>query len=69
MTMPVFTIKAKDALAVEAVEAYRQLCVKYHLDDQAYQVSLAIEEIRQWQDTHEDQMQLPDHRHVSVSDI
>lgn len=45
MTMPVFTIKAKDRLAIVAVAAYRDLCLDKGLDEQAKQVSLAIEEM------------------------
>jgi hypothetical protein len=62
--MPVFVIKAKDALAVEAVRAYRDLCRKYDLVRQADEVAKALEEIIEWQDRHEDLMQLPDHKHV-----
>lgn len=67
-TMPVFIIKAKDALAVEAVEAYRDLCTKYRLHDQAAQVQLALDEIVHWQGGNEDRMQLPNHVHVPVMD-
>lgn len=65
-TMPVFPIKAKDALAIEAVQAYRELCVKYGLYGQAQQVQLAINEITDWQGANEDRMKLPDHKHVPV---
>lgn len=62
--MPVFVIKAKDALALEAVEAYRELCTKYGLHGQASEVQLAINEIELWQQDHGDEMRLPDHKHV-----
>ncbi len=66
--LPVFTIKAKDALAVEAVAAYRDLCTKYGLFEQANQVQLALEEIRAWQQDHEDDLRLPDHVHVPAGE-
>ena len=64
--MPVFTIKAQDALAIDAVTAYRDLCTMSKLDGQASEVQLAINEIELWQQDHEDQLRLPDHRHVPV---
>ncbi len=64
MSMPVFTIKAKDALALEAVTAYRDLCTKYGLHGQASEVQLALNELELWQQDHEDELQLPDHAHV-----
>jgi hypothetical protein len=66
--MPVFTIKAKDALAVAAITAYRDLCTQHHLDDQAEQVQLALDEIGAWQRTHGDEMKLPDHKHVPAGE-
>lgn len=66
-TMPTFVIKAKDALAPEAVKAYRDLCVKYGLRDQAAQVQLALNEIERWQRDNEGSLKLPDHKHVPVS--
>lgn len=64
--MPTFTIKGKDALAVEAVEAYRDLCVKHSLTAQADQVDLAIAEIVAWQGANPLAISLPDHTHVPV---
>lgn len=64
--MPVFTIKAKDLLATEAVQAYRALCTKYDLSEQAVQVQLALDEIRAWQRDHNDQVRIPHHRHVAA---
>jgi hypothetical protein len=62
--MPVFTIKAKDKLAVRAVEAYRRLCLELGLDAQADEVDKAIAEIVTWRKAHPDQVKLPDHPHV-----
>ena len=62
--MPVFTIKAKDALAPEAIAAYRDLCVRSGLHAQAAQVELALSEVEDWQFTHSDEVHLPDHEHV-----
>ncbi len=66
MSMPVFKIKAKDALAVEAIEAYRDLCVRESLTDQAGQVDLAIGEIEDWQAMHPGRVKLPDHVHMPM---
>lgn len=65
--MPVFPIKAKDALAPEAVAAYRDLCERYELHDQAVQVQLALDEITAWQAANEELLKLPDHQHVGVT--
>lgn len=65
--MPVFTIKAQDALAPEAVSAYHDLCVKYGLHGQAYQVRLALAEIADWQAANVDLIKLPDHDHVPAA--
>lgn len=65
--MPTFVIKAKDLLAPEAVKAYWELCVKYHLHDQAEQVLLALDEIILWQQDNKDAVKLPDHAHVPAA--
>lgn len=67
-TMPVFIIKAKDALAPEAVAAYRELCSKYQLHAQAAQVQLAIDEIVAWQESHPDDLRLPSYEHVRAGE-
>ena len=64
--MPVFTIKAKDELAHEAVRAYRRLCVEHGLTDQAREVGKAMQEMRLWRERNPDLLQLPDHAHVPV---
>jgi len=66
-TMPAFTIKAKDALAPEAIEAYRDLCTRSGLHEQALQVQMALDEVNAWQWDHEDEVKLPDHKHVPAS--
>lgn len=67
MTMPVFTIKAKDRLAIAAVGAYRDLCVDEGLDNQAEEVGKAIDEMVAWRYEHEDLVQSPDHEHVPAA--
>jgi hypothetical protein len=62
--MPIFVIKAKDRLALDAVRAYRALCEEHGLNWQAREVGKAHREMREWQDQHRDRMQMPDHRHV-----
>lgn len=64
--MPVFTIKAKDRLALAAVAAYARLCTDYGLFDQAEEVGKAYDEIAVWQQRHADLVKLPDHPHVPV---
>ncbi len=65
--MPVFTIKAKDKLAIRAVEAYRRLCLELGLNAQADEVDKALDEIVAWREAHPDQVKLPDHPHVPAS--
>lgn len=65
--MPVFIIKGRDALAPEAVAAYRDLCLKYRLDAQAAQVQLALDEIEAWQAAYPDDLRLPNHAHVPAA--
>jgi hypothetical protein len=64
--MPVFTIKAKDNLAVKAVDAYRALCVEAGLTEQAGEVVKAIGEIIEWRLAHSALCKDPDHEHVAV---
>jgi hypothetical protein len=62
--MPVFVLKAKDELAVSAIEWYRTYCEDYDLHDQAEEVMKAITEFEEWQARHPEAMKLPDHPHV-----
>jgi hypothetical protein len=64
--MPVFVIKAKDALALQAVIAYRDLCDGHGLREQAAQVQLALVEMAGWRAEHEDLIKMPDHPHLPV---
>ena len=66
--MPVFTIKARDDLAIQAVRGYRDLCIYYGLDEQAKQVELALEEIIRWRYDHPRECKWPDHDHVPAGD-
>jgi hypothetical protein len=65
--MPVFVIKAKDALALATIERYRRLCLQRGLDVQAVEVEKAAVEIAEWQQRHSSLVQLPDHQHVPVT--
>jgi hypothetical protein len=65
--MPVFVIKGKDRLAIDAIVAYGELCLTAGLYDQAYQVGEAVKEIRDWQDRNPDKVKTPDHEHVPVN--
>jgi hypothetical protein len=64
--MPVFVLKAKDALTSTVVAAYRQECIRHDLHGQADQVWLALEEILAWQRRNPGLVALPDHKHVPV---
>jgi hypothetical protein len=65
--MPVFTIEAKDALAVGTLYHYQRECRVHGLDDQAAEVGKAITEMYEWQNRHLDQVKLPDHEHVPAT--
>jgi hypothetical protein len=64
--MPVFVIKGQDALAIQAIAEYRNLCVQFGLSEQAVQVQLAIDEVEAWQAANPGRVKLPDHEHVPV---
>lgn len=64
--MPVFTIKAKDRLAIAVIHAYQALCEDRGLPQQAAEVGKALTEMVQWQARNPEQMQMPDHPHVPV---
>jgi hypothetical protein len=65
--MPVFVIKAKDQLAVLAVEAYEDLCIEAGLHDQAAEVRKAKTEIELWQEANPQLVKQPDHTHVPMN--
>lgn len=65
--MPVFVIKAKDKLALRAVDAYRRLCKELGLDEQARQVAAAYNEMTEWRDRNPGEIKLPDHPHVPAA--
>lgn len=67
--MPVFTIKAKDRLAVRAVTHYAELCRDAGLETQAQEVEEAIAEMYAWRARHPKSVRLPDHKHVPVAGI
>lgn len=66
--MPVFAIKARDNLAVDAVRYYRELCYQYGLREQGDQVDLALREIQTWRVNHPDECKWPDHAHVRAGE-
>lgn len=65
--MPVFVIKGKDKLALDAIRAYRALCEERGLREQAREVGKALREMRLWQQRNDAAMQLPDHPHVPAA--
>lgn len=65
--MPLFTIKAKDKLAVLAVEHYAQLCREHGLSEQAVEVDRAADELIDWRERNPGQVKLPDHPHVPAA--
>lgn len=67
--MPVFTILAKDKLALRALSAYHLLCVEAGLQKQAHEVMLAMSEIHAWQKKNEDLMKMPDHKHIHAKEV
>lgn len=67
--MPVFVIKAKDALAYETISAYRRLCWRRGLHSQGEEVGKALDEIAAWQTRHRDEVQMPDHTHVPAGGV
>jgi hypothetical protein len=65
--MPVFIIKAKDALAAEAVAYYQQLCREHGLRSQAAEVEKAIVEMAEWRIRNRHLVRMPDHPHIPVT--
>lgn len=65
--MPVFTIQAKDKLAVGALVDYKKLCLAADLHDQAAEVDEAIREMVAWADRNPRAMKWPDHDHVPAT--
>lgn len=64
MNIPEFPIKAKDRLAIDTIEFYRDQCAAYGLTDQVAEVEKALEEFRAFRRENVDIMQFPDHKHV-----
>ena len=67
--MPVFTIQAKDRLAVAALIAYQVLCDEWHLPQQVAEVEKAIEEMVAWRKRNPQRVKIPDHTHVPATSI
>lgn len=65
--MPVFTIKAKDRLALDTIHHCYWLCEKAGLTEQAAEVRKAIDEMVGWRVRNHDAVQMPDHLHVPVT--
>ena len=66
--MPVFTIKAQDALAGHALMAYLVACNEFGLTEQAEQVQLAIQEFIDWQRRNQNRIKYPDHTHIPATE-
>lgn len=62
--MPVFVIKAQDALAAPVISYYASLCESRGLRDQEIEVLDALEEVVVWQRANPERVKLPDHKHV-----
>lgn len=62
--MPVFVIKARDNLAEATVRDYMKACAGLWDQDQAWEVSLALAEIKAWRERNPEKCKWPDHRHV-----
>ena len=67
--MPVFTIQAKDRLAVAALVAYQALCDEWRLPRQAEEVEKAIDEMVAWRQRNPQQVKMPDRTHVPAMSI
>ena len=67
--MPVFTIKAKDELALDAVGYYEWLCREAGLTEQAAEVRKAIREMDDWRVRNASAVQMPDHLHVPATEV
>lgn len=66
MTMPVFTILAKDMFAVETLRFHRQKCIDAGLTEQANQEQRAIDEMLLWRDHNRRLVKYPD-KHVPAA--
>jgi hypothetical protein len=60
---PVFTIKAKDNLAVAIVRSYLLFCEVRGLEKQADEVAKALLEIEEWRAANPSKLKWPDHMH------
>jgi hypothetical protein len=65
--MPVFVLKGKDLVALDGILGYLQGCDARGLDDQVAEVTKAISEFAHWQHRNNNQVKLPDHKHVPAS--
>lgn len=61
---PVFIIKAKDNLALRAINFYRDICLAEGLVDQANEVKKAHIEINKWRRLYPGHCKNPDHKHI-----
>lgn len=66
--MPVFVIKGKDLLALDAIAMYRQLCLTNGLTRQVAEVDRAWAEMAGWQVRHPDEVWMPDHVHAPAAE-
>lgn len=65
--MPVFTIKAKDVLAIKVIEFYAECCRDLGLTQQVAEVKYARTEMAIWRGMNPELIKAPTHKHVDVT--
>lgn len=64
---PIFVLRGQDMFAECGIVGYQTELLSHRVLEQADQVSLALEEMQQWQESNANRLKVPDHRHVPVS--
>jgi hypothetical protein len=64
---PEFVIKARDAFAVNRIEAGIEILIANGLREQASEERKAADEMRAWQQRHPEKVHDPDHEHVPAA--
>lgn len=57
---PWFALRAKDLLALDAVEEYANICLAHNLHDHAAGVLKALEQMKAWREANRDKVKIPD---------
>lgn len=58
---PIFVLSARDMISISIIQHYRSLCKAEECGiDHINEISLRIDEFREWQHTHKEQVKLPD---------